>query len=334
MRFAQILFTGTLEDSRTVHPLEQAVNYAKAAERLGWNEVWTTEHQFNPHVVNPCALTLASYLLGHTERLTIGTGVVVLPHTHPVRLASQASLLQHISGGRLRLGLGRGGQTLELGLFGDPDRWRSGFADDLAEIKHLLATGDVQVDIQTDVPLVPTPTATPLVVAATSESSVQAAAASGVPFIIGFPFPDAFKTQLLDAYRKAAESHGQQGDADHWLSVVVHAGSSREQALKEVREHFIPWNLKAMATSRFLEPPTQSISAQQWEGIVGLQALGTPEDIAERLNELIELTGARNLLIIADATFDTQQTLENLECIMTNVRPLLTGHTVTQAVSA
>ncbi|MEM7734446.1 MAG: LLM class flavin-dependent oxidoreductase, partial [Deinococcota bacterium] len=164
MRFAQILFTGTLEDGNTARPLQQAVNYAKAAERLGWDEVWTTEHQFNPHVVNPCALTLASYLLGHTERLTIGTGVVVLPHTHPVRLTSQASLLQHLSGGRLRLGLGRGGQTLELGLFGDLDRWRSRFADDLAEIKHLLATGDVQGDLHTDVPLVPTPIATPLVV--------------------------------------------------------------------------------------------------------------------------------------------------------------------------
>lgn len=318
MRFAQLLSTGTSKDNDTRKPLLDAVRYTQTAETLGWDEVWTTEHQFNPYVTNPCALTMASYLLGATQRITIGTGIVVLPNTHPVRLASQAALLQEVSGGRLRLGLGRGSETLESKLFGGLDTWRNGFPQALAELKQLLNTGTVEQDV----PLVPTPPPISMLVAATSEASVQTAASNGLPFLIAFPLPDAFKAKLLDVYRCTAEACGYPAQADHWLSVVVQVADTREQARKILLERYVPWNSQATAAARYLHPPKQG-KGQKPDQMVDLQAYGTPEDVAERLDQLTRLCGTRNLLIVADPSLEPEQTVENLERIVTQVKPML-----------
>jgi alkanesulfonate monooxygenase SsuD/methylene tetrahydromethanopterin reductase-like flavin-dependent oxidoreductase (luciferase family) len=58
------------------------------------------------------AITLAGYLLGATRRITVGTAASVLSTQHPVALAEQAALLNQVSGGRFRLGIGRGGPLL------------------------------------------------------------------------------------------------------------------------------------------------------------------------------------------------------------------------------
>jgi alkanesulfonate monooxygenase SsuD/methylene tetrahydromethanopterin reductase-like flavin-dependent oxidoreductase (luciferase family) len=320
MKLAQLLFTGVLEPDGSHDPLQTALDYAMQAEALGWDEVWTTEHNFNPHVVNPCAVTLAAYLLAQTQQLTIGTGVVVLPHTHPARLAAQVSLLQHLSGDRLRLGVGRGSQTLELSLFGrGVDAWQSGFPQALGELKRLLDSGQ----LKDGVPFVPPPRPTPMVVAATSPATVAAAAQHNLPFIVAFPFPDAFKAQLLDAYQQTAAACGHETDAPHWLSVVVHFARSRELALQELRQRFVPWNLRAARATPFLAPPSQQLSEAQWEDVLALQGIGTAEDIAERLSDLIQLTGSDRLLVVADGTLEPSETLANMTRLVTEVMPML-----------
>lgn len=316
MRLAQLLFTGTLTAAPSSDPLQAALAYAKQAEALGWDEVWTTEHNFNPYVVNPCALTLAAYLLALTERLMVGTGVVVLPHTHPARLAAQVALLQHLSGDRLRLGVGRGSQTLELTLYrGGVEAWAEGFPQALVELKRLLE-GDA---VQAGVPLIPHPRPTPMVVAATSEGTVTAAAQSNLPIIVAFPFPDAYKAQLLSLYQSVAKGQHQ----GHWLSVIVHFARTREQALKELRERFVPWNLCAARATPFLAPPQHQLSEAQWQEVLALQAVGRPEEVAERLSSLMDLAGSDNLLIIADGTLEREATLETMTRLVTEVKPLL-----------
>jgi alkanesulfonate monooxygenase SsuD/methylene tetrahydromethanopterin reductase-like flavin-dependent oxidoreductase (luciferase family) len=161
-------------------------------------------------------------------------------------------------------------------------------------------------------------------VAATSEATVRSAAQHGVPFILGFPFPDEVKTQLLDVYRQTAAADLYAG-GEHWVSAVVHFARSKEQALRELRSSFVPWNLRAAAATAWLEPPAHTPGSAQWEEIIGMQALGTPEDVAERLVALTQLSGTENLLLAADGTLEPAQTLENLERLAVEVRPMLVG---------
>jgi alkanesulfonate monooxygenase SsuD/methylene tetrahydromethanopterin reductase-like flavin-dependent oxidoreductase (luciferase family) len=97
--------------------LESTVAAAIAAEEAGFDDVWVAEHHFTSYGICPSAITLAGYLLGTTRRVAVGTAVSVLSTQHPVALAEQAALLDQVSGGRFRLGVGRGGPWI------DATRW-------------------------------------------------------------------------------------------------------------------------------------------------------------------------------------------------------------------
>ena len=78
------------------------------AERLGFGDVWLTEHYFTGESVYNDALLFASAVAMRTERIRIGFAVVQLPFHHPVRLAVQLALLDNLSRGRIDVGVGKG----------------------------------------------------------------------------------------------------------------------------------------------------------------------------------------------------------------------------------
>ena len=78
------------------------------AETLGYGSVWISEHHFLGDNYAASTLTLAAALAARTERMWVGTNVLVLPVHDPVRLAEEALTVDALSGGRLRLGMGLG----------------------------------------------------------------------------------------------------------------------------------------------------------------------------------------------------------------------------------
>ena len=86
----------------------QLIEQACLAERLGFSDVWLTEHYFTGESVYNDSLLLASALAMRTERVRIGFAVVQTPFHHPVRLATQLALLDNLSNGRIDVGLGKG----------------------------------------------------------------------------------------------------------------------------------------------------------------------------------------------------------------------------------
>jgi alkanesulfonate monooxygenase SsuD/methylene tetrahydromethanopterin reductase-like flavin-dependent oxidoreductase (luciferase family) len=101
---------------------------AEAAEELGFDSVWATEHILvGPEAVNPygrvyAPLVTLGWIAGFTTRVGLGTSIVVLPLHHPIHLAKETATLQELSGGRFRMGLGvpfhgrgrRGDEALRL----------------------------------------------------------------------------------------------------------------------------------------------------------------------------------------------------------------------------
>ncbi|MEC8369386.1 MAG: LLM class flavin-dependent oxidoreductase, partial [Pseudomonadota bacterium] len=77
--------------------IEQQIAQVQEAERLGFEDVWLTEHYFTGESVYNDALTFASALAMRTERIRIGFAVVQMPFHHPVRLATQLALLDNLS---------------------------------------------------------------------------------------------------------------------------------------------------------------------------------------------------------------------------------------------
>ena len=79
---------------------------ADLAEPLGFDSVWGVEHHFTDYTMCPDVLQFLAYMAGRTQRVRLGSMVVVLPWHDPLRVAEEVSMLDNLSGGRLILGLG------------------------------------------------------------------------------------------------------------------------------------------------------------------------------------------------------------------------------------
>jgi alkanesulfonate monooxygenase SsuD/methylene tetrahydromethanopterin reductase-like flavin-dependent oxidoreductase (luciferase family) len=88
--------------------IDQQIAQACYAEKLGFSDVWLTEHYFTGESVYNDAMMFAAALAMRTERIRIGFAVVQLPFHHPVRLAVQMALLDNLSKGRIDVGVGKG----------------------------------------------------------------------------------------------------------------------------------------------------------------------------------------------------------------------------------
>jgi alkanesulfonate monooxygenase SsuD/methylene tetrahydromethanopterin reductase-like flavin-dependent oxidoreductase (luciferase family) len=93
------------------------VRLAGLAEPLGFDSVWSVEHHFTDYTMCPDVLQFLAYMAGRTERIGLGSMVVVLPWHDPLRVAEEVSMLDHLSGGRVLLGLGRGAGKVEFDGF-------------------------------------------------------------------------------------------------------------------------------------------------------------------------------------------------------------------------
>ena len=88
--------------------IDQIIEQACAAERMGFSDVWLTEHYFTGESVYNDSLMFAAALAMKTEQIRIGFAVVQMPFHHPVRLAVQLALFDNLSKGRIDVGIGKG----------------------------------------------------------------------------------------------------------------------------------------------------------------------------------------------------------------------------------
>ena len=110
------------------HRIERVATEVADAERLGFAHMFMVEHHFTGQGQVSASMTLLSYLAAKTERIRLGTAVVVLPWHNPVLIAEQAATLDLLSGGRFDFGVGKGYRDLEYKGFNIPK-------EDLVSIK-------------------------------------------------------------------------------------------------------------------------------------------------------------------------------------------------------
>ena len=107
-------FGGSLSD-REVWAAD--LRLADLAEPLGFESIWSVEHHFTNYTMCPDVLQFLTYMAGRTSTVKLGSMVLVLPWHDPVRAAEQIVMLDHMSNGRLILGLGRGTGKVEFDGF-------------------------------------------------------------------------------------------------------------------------------------------------------------------------------------------------------------------------
>ncbi len=125
------------------------ITFARRMEALGYDSLWASDHVVIPHRMTtpypysptgkfPLApevpflepLTTLALVAGVTERVRLGTSILVLPHRNPVLAAKMAATIDHLSGGRLVLGVGVGWMREEIELLGGNFDRRGAWSDE------------------------------------------------------------------------------------------------------------------------------------------------------------------------------------------------------------
>jgi probable F420-dependent oxidoreductase len=139
------LFTGQIPaDSDRSFDTEyhDILELSRLAETLGFDSVWVSEHHGAGDGYLPSLLPMLAALAAATDRVLLGTGVVLAPFHHPLRLAEDAAVVDQLSGGRLILGLGLGWREEEFRMYDVPVRERVRRTRETVDILRQAWTGD------------------------------------------------------------------------------------------------------------------------------------------------------------------------------------------------
>ena len=155
------------------------------AEELGFDCVWAVEHHFYDYSFCPDNAEWLAFIAGRTKRIDVGTAAVIMPWNDPLRVAEKIALLDAVSGGRVRFGMGRGLSQREYSHFRGigMEESRGRFDEGSQMVQEALETGFIEGDgpyyPQTRTPIRPAPErsfAGRTYAVATSDDSIEAAA--------------------------------------------------------------------------------------------------------------------------------------------------------------
>jgi natural product biosynthesis luciferase-like monooxygenase protein len=224
MRFGLQFMLSCSPDQSPVQVYRDTVEQAVHAEALGFESVWAVEQHFCAGVsVSPSPLLLLSAIAARTRTIRLGTGVILLPLWHPLRVAEEVAVLDVLSDGRVEVGVGRGSDATHFEGF-DVEQAKS--RDRLEEGLDLLRRAWTEERLSfagrfttvRDVALAPRPVQQPhppIRVATNSAESLERAGRLGQPISVAShinPFPRL--AGMVDTYRAARRAAGHPDDPD------------------------------------------------------------------------------------------------------------------------
>ena len=139
-------FGVTVPNNWGIEDVNEALAFGPLAEELGYDSVWVMDHLFNNGYIRERLddkpyyhpLATLTYLSATTSRVLLGTSVLVLPYHNPVELAKYTATLDHISGGRVALGIGVGAMTEEFEALGIPMSERASLTNESIRVMREL----------------------------------------------------------------------------------------------------------------------------------------------------------------------------------------------------
>lgn len=313
----------------------EAIDLASLADRLGLDSVWTTEHHFVDDGYMPSLLVVAGAMAARTERIAIGTGVVLAPLHDPLRLAEDAATASLLSKGRLILGLGLGWSEAEFRFLGVDRRARGRAMEEILTMLPAAWSGDViehtgEQFRLTGVAVRPTPEhPIPIWIGGNAEAAIRRAARLADGF-----FSNAPPERLAEQVAIAADERQRTGDdrAFEWAHYqMMYVADDPEQGWREVRDyvHYTTWKYGDMEASASRGvgplPAPPALTGDVEDRLRARTLVGPPEAIAERV-QAVAATAGVPLHVIARSYFPGMpfsQQEELLVRLAEEVAPLL-----------
>jgi len=303
---------------------ETAELMALTMDRLGFDTLWFAEHHFQREGYEciPNILMLAVHLAHLTERLRFGSGFNIAPMWHPLRLAEDYAVADLLTGGRVRMGVGRGYHTREVETFGAPmldqNENRDLFEEQLDIIvkafnepsfSHRSPHYTLPPNVPyrgyelSEITLVPRPRTLPVEIwqpiVSASPRGLEFMIDHGIKGIMGGGAAATVQVKsVIEAWQQALARHGRQTElgGDLIFGLSFYFADSEERAyreacpiLEEYQKMFAPLGFVRPITEQQIAMVANPKTARQ----AGLQdprqagwTLGPPERMVERLLQL------------------------------------------------
>ena len=319
--------------------IERDLELIEWLDHLGYDEAWIGEHHSAGWETISSPEVFIAAAAERTRHINLGTGVSSVPYHHPLVLANRMVLLDHMTRGRIMLGVGPGALGTDAYMLGiDPAVQRPRMEEALGVIMRLLEDPD-PITYESDwfvlkearLHLQPyTQPRFPIATAAAQSPAGMVTAGKYGTWVLtpGIMKPGGVVSSLNDFWKiaeDAAEEHGQQVDREEWRLVLhVHLAETREEAFKQARvgagryqrEYFED----TLGHSARIDGPIEDIVDAMVED--GAWVVGTPDDLIARLERLDEESGGYGGFLIQATEWGTrEQVLHSYELLARYVMP-------------
>ena len=299
--------------------LHIALRTAQHAESLGFTRYWVAEHHNMVGIASSATAVTMGYLAGGTSRIRIGSGGIMLPNHAPLVVAEAIGTLAALYPNRIDLGLGRApgtdGPTMRA-LRRDRVESEQDFPRDVMELQRLL--GPTQPGQR----LVATPGANsnvPIWLLGSSLFSAQLAGELGLPYTFAAHFAPRLLLQALAVYRQSFKPSAQ--CAKPYAAVAIQVVASDTDAQADYLASSLYQRVHGIITGQRGKLPRpvdhylEGIHPQERaavEDFLAAAAIGSPETVQQRLQQIADLTQADEFIIACDV-FDIEQRLKSLD---------------------
>ena len=292
-------------------------------EPLGFDSIWATEHYGSAYSMQPNPLQYLAFWAGRTNRVDMGTAVIVAPWWNPVRLAHEISMLDILlRGRRLHLGIGRGIAPHEYASLGYPlEQSHKYFYDVINAIK--AADGAERFEFHGEVYDIPPTTIRPqarhkgdltkdIKVAFTTKASAQMAAENGLGqmFVSGADLNEmTTQVQMFNTIRSELGLPPDQPTTLLWMYCAETEEEAEEgweyfyDQLTAAQHHYFEWNNPGFdgihGYEEYLERQTADIGTADagFAARRGTMPIGTPDQIIEKIKRLQETISLEKIVV-------------------------------------
>ena len=326
------------------HALERDLELIEHLDRLGYDEVWVGEHHSAGSEIIASPEIFIGVAAQRTRSIQLGTGVISVSYHNPLWVAERIVMLDHLTRGRVMLGVGPGALPTDAQMIGlDPTETRPLLEEGMDVIMQLLRT-DEPVNSRTstwnlqDARLHLRPYSDPLfdvaVAAVASPSGPRLAGKHGVGLLsVGATQSEGFDVLGLhwDVMEERGRTFGMDVDRDKWRLVgLMHIADTKEQAYRDVEYGIVQWfnyfqhvaafPQMAVGDGRLVREMIDFVNGS------GLGTIGTVDEAAEQIDRLTKQSGGFGAyLTLAHEWADPDATKHSYELIARHVMPQFQG---------
>jgi limonene 1,2-monooxygenase len=330
--------------------LERDLQLIEHLDALGFEEAWIGEHHSAGYEIIASPEVFIAAAASRTSHIRLGTGVSSLPYHHPFMLADRLILLDHLTRGRLMIGVGPGALPSDAYMMGiDPVRQRDMMEESLEAILLLLA-GEEPVSIETDwfrlvqarLQLRPYQRPSPevAVAAQVSPAGPRAAGRFGCSLLsIGATSAGGFDVlgAHWDVMEERAAEFGTTVDRSKWRLVgPIHIADTKEQAVADVGFGLAEWvdYFQRVAALPLAPDTANHETLVDALNASGFAVIGTVEDAVNQVERLREQSGGfGTFLLMGHEWADTAATRHSYELVARYVAPEFQGTSRTLTAS-